>query len=142
MLPDPPLAETALCLCWASRRAARAITRAFDRELRRHGLRATQFTLLALLELKGAQTIGELARSMGADRTTLTRNLALVEDRRLVRIRPGDDARARLVAITAKGHGALAGAYAAWRRTQDRLTEAIGIQAADGLRRLARAARA
>ena len=66
----------------------------------------------------------------------------LVEDRALVSIRPGDDARSRMVAITAKGHGALAGAYAAWRKTQDRLTETIGAQAADGLRRLARATRA
>jgi len=49
MTPKPELYETTQCLCLASRRAARAITRAFDKELRPHGLRATQFSLLAVL---------------------------------------------------------------------------------------------
>lgn len=73
----PELIETAQCLCLASRRAARAITRAFDRELRVHGLRATQFTLLATLSLKGEQTIGELAAFIVTEKTTMLRNVAL-----------------------------------------------------------------
>jgi DNA-binding MarR family transcriptional regulator len=133
--------ECAGCLCLASRRAARAITRIFEKQLRPHGIRAPQFSMLAVLELKGPQTIGELAEALGADRTTLTRNLALVEDRRLVTIRPGDeDARARIAAITPKGRSTLKGAFPAWRKAQAALTASIGHQMADSLRRLARAA--
>ncbi|MGQ7792975.1 MarR family winged helix-turn-helix transcriptional regulator [Faunimonas sp. B44] len=134
----PNLIETAQCLCLASRRAARAITRAFDRELRAHGLRATQFTLLATLSLRGDQTIGALAAFIEADRTTMTRNVALAEKKGLVVVRrhPGD-ARARIATITDKGRDALAGALAGWGRVQAELTAAMGAEAADGLRRLA-----
>src|SRR5215467_11015973 len=45
----PGLIECADCLCLASRRAARQITRVYDRELRPYGLRVTQFTVLVIL---------------------------------------------------------------------------------------------
>lgn len=138
MTPKPELYETTQCLCLASRRAARAITRAFDKELRPHGLRATQFSLLAVLELKGPQTIGELAEVVGADRTTLTRNLALIEDQALIRIRPGEDARARMVTITPKGRRMLQAAFPGWRKVQAALSDSIGAGTADSLRQLTR----
>ena len=132
------LSECAQCLCLASRRAARTITRGFDRHLRPHGLRATQFSLLAVLELGGQRSIGDLADTLGADRTTLTRNLALIEEQGLIRIRPGEDPRARIVAITSKGKSLLTRAFPAWREAQSALGAAIGSTAADSLRRLAR----
>ncbi len=141
MRAEPGLIETRDCLCLASRRAARAITRAFDQELRPHGIRATQFSLLAILALKGAQTIGDLAAILGADRTTLTRNLALVEEAGLVRIRAGDDARSRRVTITPKGGRTVRTAFPGWRKVQTSLSGSIGLQTADNLRRLSRSAR-
>lgn len=135
---DGSLAETAQCLCLASRKAARAITRAFDAELRGYGLRATQFSLLAVLDLKGAQSIGALAAALGADRTTMTRNLGPVEAQGLIRTHPGTDPRVRMVEITAKGRRTLRRAFAGWRKVQAALSEAIGTSAAESLRRLAR----
>jgi len=137
-MTDVDLSECAQCLCLASRRAARTITRGFDRHLRPHGLRATQFSLLAVLELGGQRSIGDLADTLGADRTTLTRNLALIEEQGLIRIRPGEDPRARIVAITSKGKSLLTRAFPAWREAQSALGAAIGSTAADSLRRLAR----
>lgn len=135
---SPPLIETAGCLCLASRRAARAITRAFDKRLRTHGLRATQFTLLAVLELKGEQSVGALAAFIGAERTTMTRNIALAEAKGLVAVRKAEaDARSRLVAITPAGREVLAAAFVSWREVQAGLTDTLGTEAADGLRRLA-----
>ena len=132
------LLETTQCLCLASRRAARAITRRFDTALRPHGIRATQFTLLAALELKGPQPVGELADFMGADRTTLTRNLAVAQEQSLVAIRPGDDARSRIASITPRGRQTLTRAFPVWRRTQSELTDAIGTGTADTLRQISR----
>lgn len=140
METSPDLAATAQCLCLASRRAARAITRAFDRELRVHGLRATQFSLLATLSLKGEQTISDLAEFIDADRTTMTRNVALAQERALIEVRRhASDARVRVVAITPRGREALAAALASWEKVQSDLTAAMGEDAADGLRRLAAA---
>ena len=128
--------ETRQCLCLASRRAARAITRHFDRALQAHGIKATQFTLLAVLELKGPQTIGELAELLVADRTTVTRNLAVAEAQSLVSIRSGEDARSRIASITKEGRRTLKSAFVTWCKVQDALTQSIGSQAADSLRRL------
>lgn len=128
--------QTTQCLCLASRRAARAITRQFDTALRPHGLRATQFSLLSGLALKGPQSIGALASLLGADRTTLTRNLAVAEARGLVSVAPGDDARARIARLTAEGRRVLQDALATWRAVQAGLTEEMGGDAADSLRRL------
>jgi DNA-binding MarR family transcriptional regulator len=138
MSDDHQLLDCANCLCLASRRAARAITRSFDRELRPHGIRGTQFSLLALLQLKGPQSIGDLAEVVGADRTTLTRNLALLEKQALIKIRPGDDARSRIVAVMPKGRSILSRAFPAWRKAQSTVAASIGSEMADSLHRLAR----
>jgi DNA-binding MarR family transcriptional regulator len=126
------------CLCLASRQAARKITRTFDKHLRPHGVRATQFSLLAILHLKGPQSIGGLAVSLGADRTTLTRNLSLIEAQSLVSIRTGEDARSQIVSIMPKGKNTLTKAFPAWREAQSALTAAIGSPLADSLRHIAR----
>jgi len=138
MTAEADLFETAKCLCLASRRAARAITRRFDTALRPHGIKATQFTLLAALALKGPQPIGALAEFIGLDRTTLTRNLAVAAEQSLVRIDSGEDARARVASITTRGRQTLRRAFLAWRETQRELTNAIGVAAAGNLRRLSR----
>ena len=138
MAPGPTLFETTRCLCLAARRASRTITREFDQALRAHGLRATQFTLLAALHLAGPKAIGDLADLLSADRTTLTRNLALAEQRGWVTLQAGrEDARSRIASVTSKGSCALSAAMPAWRETQQRLTNLMGAPAAASLRKLA-----
>jgi DNA-binding MarR family transcriptional regulator len=138
MAADPDLFECSACLCLASRRAARAITRAFDRELRPYGIRATQFSMLVMLILRGSLTIGELAESLGVERTTLTRNLALTEREGWVAIRAGHDARSRIVAPTKKGRAAVTAALPAWRNAQQAASAAIGGVGIDVLHVLGR----
>lgn len=138
MKPDPAILETTRCLCLASRRAAGTITREFDQSLRVHGLRATQFTLLAALRPAAPKSIGDLAELLSADRTTLTHNLAVAEQHDLVSVRASrEDARSRIATITAKGTRALGAASPTWRETQQRLLADIGEPAAASLRRLA-----
>jgi DNA-binding MarR family transcriptional regulator len=132
------LSECPDCLCLASRRAARTITRGFDRLLRPHGLRITQFTILVMLMLRGPTSIGELAKKLGVERTTLSRNLALIESASWVKIRPGDDARSRIVSVTAKGRARVGASLSAWRQAQQAVAAAIGPSGVDALRALAR----
>ena len=141
MNAEPDLDECAECLCLASRRAARRITRTFDRELRPYGLRTTQFTILVMLSLRGATSIGELAESLGAERTTFTRNLALIEKAGWVEIEPAeDDARSRIVTVTERGRATVEKAFSGWRKAQEATAAAIGSPGAAALRRLARTA--
>lgn len=99
---------------------------------------ATRFTLLSALHLAGPRPIGDLAALLSADRTTLTRNLAVAERHGLVTLRAdGDDARSRVASITPKGARTLIAALPVWRKTQQRLGEAIGDEVAASLRKLA-----
>jgi DNA-binding MarR family transcriptional regulator len=136
MSAEPDLLATTACLCLASRRAARAITREFDSALRPHGLRATQFSLLSALSLHRESRVGDLATLLGLERTTLTRNLAVVEALGLVESAPGEDRRERRYTVSAKGRRTLQRALAGWAAMQSRLTGQLGMPAADSLRRL------
>lgn len=137
-MSDPiDLSESRDCLCLASRRAALAITRAFERELRPHGIRATQYSMLSNLIVRGPMTVGALAEVLGVERTTLTRNLALTEAAGWASVRPGRDARERVVSVTPAGRKKIEAAFPAWQAAQKATTARIGEEAATSLRRLA-----
>jgi DNA-binding MarR family transcriptional regulator len=132
------ISACAHCLCLASRQAARAITSAYDRRLRPHGVRITQFTILAMLMLRGPTALGALAKGLGLERTTLTRNLTLLEAKGWVAIRPGDtDSRARIITLTATGRVLIHKAYPDWRKAQEQVSGAFGAAGVDALHKMA-----
>jgi DNA-binding MarR family transcriptional regulator len=133
------ISECQDCLCLASRAASRAITAVFDRHLRPHGIRATQFTLLTMLMLRGGTPIGVLAKSLGMDRTTLTRNVALLETKGWVQSRTGgSDARSHIVSVMGSGAKVARSALPAWRAAQNSVAGAIGVTGVTAMHRLAR----
>jgi DNA-binding MarR family transcriptional regulator len=141
MTPDPELMACIECLCLASRRAARAVTAAYDKRLRPHGLRITQFSILVVLMLMGPTPMGEVAKFLGLERTTLTRNLDLLESKGWIESRPGEtDARARVVSTTAKGAEIVKAAFPQWRQAQDDVAAAFGPVGVEALKSLARTA--
>jgi DNA-binding MarR family transcriptional regulator len=107
------------CHCLAARRRARAITRHFETALRRHGLRATQFSTLAALALARPMPMGELAELLGLERTTLTRSATLLERNGWVRTDRSADGRERPLRLTAAGRRKLESAYPSWKAAQD-----------------------
>jgi len=107
------------CHCLAARRHARAMTRLFETELRPHGLRATQFSVLAALALKGPTPVKELAETLGLERTTLTRIGAVLERNGWVNTAPSEDARARPLRLTGAGRRKVEGAFPAWKKAQE-----------------------
>jgi DNA-binding MarR family transcriptional regulator len=116
----------ATCACFNIRKAARAVTQLYDDVLRPTGLRTTQLTLLMLLRGHGPTSINRLAEAAVTDRTTLTRNLAVLEERGLVRIRPGDDARVRVAELTQAGDGAVDAGFPLWQKAQTLITRRMG----------------
>lgn len=107
------------CHCLAARRHARAVTRHFEAELRRHGLRATQFSILAALALAGPMTMGKLAGLLGLERTTLTRSAAHLERDGWLRTGRSEDGRERPLRLTASGRRKLELAYPSWKAAQE-----------------------
>ena len=123
------------CVCFSVRRAARAVTQAYDRTLAPSGLRATQLTLLVALARAGTVPFARLASALGMDRTTFTRNVAPLKRDGLLTMRRGPDRRVKLVAITTSGRRALARAIPLWERAQRRITVGVGAERWDSLRR-------
>ena len=114
------------CACANLRRAARAVTRMYNQELRSNGLELTQFTLLMALNLTGETTQGELGNLLALDTTTLTRTLRLLLKRGLIRATQGDDRRQRLLSLTAEGRQKFQRSRPRWERAQRRLQAALG----------------
>jgi len=114
------------CFCLASRQAARKITRLYDSYMQNAGMRATQFTILVQLVLRGEMPIGRLATVLSTERTTLTRNLGLLEQNNWISIRAGDDPRSRLVTITAQGRAAVRRGFPFWTQAQAHVGRLLG----------------
>lgn len=114
------------CVCTSMRRATRAVTRLYDRELREVLLRSTQFTLLQALHIAGTMTQGDLGSLLSLDTTTLTRSLQPLVDTGWVKSERGEDRRERHLRLTASGERKYQDALPAWRRAQNRLKRVIG----------------
>ena len=118
-LPVQPLATP--CLCHALRQASRTVSRLYDEELRGHGLRTTQYSLLRVLARTGPIRQGELSALSALDETTLTRNLRPLVHAGWIGVQSGEDRRERRVTITEAGNAKLAETLPAWERAQIRM---------------------
>jgi DNA-binding MarR family transcriptional regulator len=114
------------CACQKVRMAARAVTRAYDAALRPVGLRATQLAVVVAFSVDGAISITALAKVMGMDRSTLTRNLGPLEKEGLIAVGLEGRHRSRTLAITRQGLSRLREAMPLWERAQDTLREKLG----------------
>lgn len=114
------------CTCFNLRKAARAITQFYDGVMRGTGIRTTQLSLLTVVMARQPVTVTRLARASVTDRTTLTRNLQLLEKQGLIRLETGGDRRERTVTLTDRGREALAGAYPKWKEAQAQVAQRVG----------------
>jgi DNA-binding MarR family transcriptional regulator len=86
------------------RRTAREITQRYDDALAESGVAVTQLPILVALGSKGDLPMTILAGKLSLDRTTLTRNLRILEIRGLVQIvAHEEDARVHLASLTSAG---------------------------------------
>ncbi|NLD55466.1 MAG: winged helix-turn-helix transcriptional regulator [Burkholderiaceae bacterium] len=123
------------CLCLHVQRAARTLARRFDQALQPLGLTNGQFSLLMSLNRPLPPAIGQVASTLGMNRTTLTAALKPLEREGLVAIDVDpDDRRGRRLRLTEAGHVALARAVPIWRRAHAEVEASLGTDGADALR--------
>ena len=121
------------CTNFKSRQLARLLTRHYDAELAKAGLKGTQFSLLTHVQRFGPITPGILAKRMGLDASTLTRNLQpllragwLVQD-------VGLNARNRFISMTPAGFEKQAEADLHWLIAQESVKTLLGHERATAL---------
>ncbi|MCY1208021.1 homoprotocatechuate degradation operon regulator, HpaR [compost metagenome] len=116
------------CLCTKLRRATRNVTRLYDDALAGVGVNVAQYSLLKNLARLNQPSITSLAEALGLDRSTLGRNLKVLENRGLVHLEGGEDQRNRLVSLTPAGRACLDEALQAWEQVQVRLGQRMGLE--------------
>jgi|HubBroStandDraft_1064217.scaffolds.fasta_scaffold50174_2 DNA-binding MarR family transcriptional regulator len=113
--------EEALCggeLFFQIQRAARALARRFDAELRPLSLTNGQFILLMLLNRQEGSRMVDLASLLAMDRTTLTAAFKNLERRGFVRItNDPSDLRVRRTRLTRQGSALIMTSLPVWKRT-------------------------
>lgn len=118
--------STDSCTCSELRRAARAVTLLYDNAFRSSGLLSTQLGVLHFIYKSDSIRISHLAKELGMDRTTLTRNLSVLQRQGFIKISSGKDNRTRIVTITNKGRTTIAKAIPLWNDVQNKVKEQMG----------------
>jgi DNA-binding MarR family transcriptional regulator len=124
------------CTNFKLRQLLRAVARLYDAEFAQAGLKGTQFSLLSNVIARAPVQPAELARSMGLDASTLTRNLRVLIEQGWVVQGPGADARSRLVTPTAAGRAKQFEARRHWKRAQLALHQRLGAERVTALHAL------
>jgi DNA-binding MarR family transcriptional regulator len=129
MAANPRTTNDEPCYCGLTRRASRSLTELYERELAPYGITLPQFSLMRAAANAGPLGITELAVQLNLDRTTLGRNLKLLEAQGLVVfVANEEDQRERLVTLTRSGAKVSKEALAAWQAAQALIRRNIGKQ--------------
>src|SRR6058998_2187098 len=114
------------CVCFNLRRVTRKVTQFYDAEMRRHGIRPTQGSILASLQTRDSWTMAELSDWLGMDRTTLVRNLRPLQRDGLVQAAGGGRGNRVELKITAKGRKQIEKLAPAWKSAQTAAVKTLG----------------
>ena len=114
------------CACTRVRRAARLLTDNYDEALKPLGLKVTQFSLLRTVARMEAPSLTALAQEMALDRSTLGRNVGVLQREGLVSLSEGGDLRERTVSLTPQARRLVARAIPRWEEAQHRIERTLG----------------
>lgn len=113
------------CYCGRLLLAARAMTRLYNDALRPAGIEGTQLLMLQMIADLGPMTQGQLGERMAAGKTTVSRNVKLLQKRRWLTIEEGEDRRCRLLSVSEAGRAQIRKSRPYWSRAQQRVRAAL-----------------
>ena len=118
----------AACVANNLRMITRTIVQAYEDALRPSGITIAQFSTLGSLNEHGPISMLNLAEAMDIDRTTLARNLKLLEKNGLVSVNPSEqDRRVKLIDLTDHGRRTLQEATPLWVSVQQHFVKGLGV---------------
>jgi DNA-binding MarR family transcriptional regulator len=126
------------CSCFATRQAARHITRLYERHLADIDLTAAQFSILFVLDEKPRASMSLLSDALVMDRTTLQRAVKPLERDGLIAAKRGGgdgDPRQMAFLLTPAGRDKLKKAMVRWTAAQSEFEAQVGTTRAARLRK-------
>jgi DNA-binding MarR family transcriptional regulator len=116
------------CLGVRIGRLHRVVARRFDQALRPMGLSLPQLEVLGILMLRGALKPTAVAEALAVERSTISRNLSLMEQKGWITVESSPSGRAMSVTLTEEGVTVLAYARTAWAEAQTHVLDLLGSE--------------
>lgn len=114
------------CLCLQLRKATRKIGARYDAALAPVGINIAQFSMLRTIERRAPISLTELGRHLELDRSTMGRNVRVIEKLGLVAFGRGEDQREATVRLSDRGQDVLRAAEPLWARCQEDVAQRLG----------------
>ncbi|HTM76190.1 MAG TPA: MarR family winged helix-turn-helix transcriptional regulator [Devosia sp.] len=114
------------CLCISIRKASRRMTTAYDEALAPVGINLAQFSLLKTIRRLEPVSLTDLGHTTELDRSTIGRNVKVLDRMGLAQAGAGKDQREATVALTPAGQGVLQAAIPLWERAQQDIEARLG----------------
>lgn len=124
------------CYCFALRAAARKATALYDAALAPVGVSVAQFSLLRNIERAAPLSMTELGRLVDLDRSTIGRNIRVLQRMGLVQVTPGTDQREATLTLTDAARDVIRRAAPLWDDAQRGIEASLGRATAAHLRTL------
>ena len=115
-----------LCNCGILRQSSQKLTAIYDEALKSSGLRVTQFAVLKNIHKLGKTSITELDTYLEQDRSTIGRNIRILEKIKVVSINKSSDKREFEILITKYGIECLQLARKSWEDINFKISSKLG----------------
>ena len=115
-----------ICYCAVLRAAARKTTAIYDAALASTGVNLAQFSLLRKIQRAAPVSLSELGRLAELDRSTIGRNIKVLQRMGLARVTPGEDQREATVTLDEGGLVVLRDGAPLWDEAQRRIEARLG----------------
>ena len=121
------------CYCTNLRRSANAVSDFYDNALRDTGLTIAQYYLLINLSRLESANITHWAQRVGLDRSTMVRNIKLLESHNLIEKAEGHG---KTFTLSAIGEKTLEAAVPVWNEAQKKLELFLGKEDSEAILRI------
>ena len=115
-----------ICNCYIVRKISSNISTLYDNELLDTGLKITQFAILKCLKNLKKSNLNHLAFTMNYNRSTLGRNIKILEKKNFIKITKESDKRELNIRVTNKGFKAFEIAQRFWEIFNLKITNILG----------------
>ena len=115
-----------ICYCDVLRTASRKTTAIYDAALAPTGVNLAQFSLLRKIQRAAPISLSELGRLAELDRSTIGRNVKVLQRMGLARVTPGEDQREATVTLDEGGLLVLRDGAPLWDEAQSRIEAKLG----------------
>ena len=116
------------CLCTSIRKSARNISQKYNEHLKQSGekINANQVSILVTLSQIENKTISELSNQLKMERTTLTRNLKILDKSGWIKTNYGSDGRMKFSKLSKNGKQVLDKILPHWKKAQSQTKKLLG----------------